>query len=124
MRSIAVRTHYGKRVGRFTYDGTVKVEFDDRVLAHLQVVITQKLRRGEPFPFTWRNEASLGDGRTSVWLHPNASLVYSYHGSRQPALNRAWLEALTQTANSTAGLHLVPEPVGTDGSATGEVLTG
>lgn len=108
-------------MGRFNYDGNVKVDFDDRLLAHLQVVITQKLRRGEPFPFTWRNEPSLGDGRTTVWLHPNASLVYKFNGSRQPALNRAWLEALTHAANSTAGLHVVPEP---EGAYTGEVMTG
>ncbi len=108
-------------MGRFNYDGSVKVDFDDRVLAHLQVVITQKLRRGEPFPFTWRNDASLGDGRTTVWLHPSASLVYKYSGSRQPQLNRAWLEALTQTANSTGGLYVVPEP---DGAHAGEVFTG
>ena len=108
-------------MGRFNYDGSVKVDFDDRVLAHLQVVITQKLRRGEPFPFTWRNDASLGDGRTTVWLHPHASLVYKYSGSRQPALNRAWLEALTHAANSTAGLHIVPEP---EGANAGEVMTG
>jgi len=116
-----VPTHYGRGVGRFTYDGTVKVDFDDRVLAHLQVVISQKLRRGEPFPFTWRNDASIGDGRTTVWLHPSASLVYRYSGSRQPAINRAWLEALTQAANSTGGLTLVPEP---EPGAPVETITG
>ena len=120
-KSPGERTRYGRGVGRFNYDGSVKVDFDDRVLAHLQVVITQKLRRGEPFPFTWRNEPSLGDGRTTVWLHPYASLVYKYSGSRQPSLNRAWLEALTQTANSTAGLYVVPEP---DNPSTGAVVTG
>lgn len=109
-------------MGRFTYDGAITVDFDDRVLAHLQVVIGQKLRRGEPFHFTWRNHASLGDGRTSVWLHPNAALVYAYHGSRQPLLNRAWLEALTTIANSTSGLQVVPEPTG--GAAEETIVTG
>ena len=108
-------------MGRFNYDGNVKVDFDDRLLAHLQVVITQKLRRGEPFPFTWRNEPSLGDGRTTVWLHPNASLVYKFNGSRPPALYRARLEAQTHPPNSTAGLHAVPEP---EGAYAGEVMTG
>jgi len=108
-------------VGRFSYDGSVKADFDDRVLAHLQVVISQKLRRGETFIFSWRNDTRVGDGRTVIWLHPNASLVFSYHGSRQPALNRAWLEALTHAANSTSGLQIVPEP---DGPHVGEVLTG
>jgi hypothetical protein len=97
-------------VGKFIYEGSVTVDFDDRVLAHVQIVIGQKLRRGEGFHFTWREDPSLGDGRTSVWLHPAASLVYKYFGSRQPSINRAWLEALTFTANSTNGLYIVPEP--------------
>lgn len=97
-------------MGKFIYEGSVTVDLDDRVLAHVQVVIGQKLRRGEAFHFTWREDPSLGDGRTSVWLHPSAALVYKYFGSRQPNLNRAWLEALTYTANSTSGLHIVPEP--------------
>lgn len=97
-------------MGKFVYDGSVKVDFDDRVLAHLQFVIGNKLRRGEPFHFTWRNDPSIGDGRTTVWVHPHASLVYKYYGSRRPTLNRAWLEALSQTANSPGGLHVVPEP--------------
>lgn len=120
-RSRGAQTHYGRSVGRFSYEGDAKVELDDRVLAHLQVVIGQKLRRSEPFFFTWRNDASLGDGRTTVWLHPQASLVFKFHGSRQPTLNRAWLEALTHTANSGTGLYVVPEPAG---SGTGEVLLG
>ncbi|WP_292830885.1 ATP-dependent DNA ligase [Microbacterium sp.] len=108
-------------MGRFSYEGDAKVDIDDRALAHLQVVIGQKLRRGEPFYFTWRNDASLGEGRTTVWLHPQASLVFKFHGSRQPSLNRAWLEALSHTANSGSGLYVVPEPAV---SATGEVILG
>ncbi|GAA2010959.1 ATP-dependent DNA ligase [Microbacterium ulmi] len=97
-------------MGTFIYEGNVKVDFDDRILAHLQLVIGNKLRRGEAFHFTWRNDASLGDGRTTVWLHPHASLVYKFYGSRKPSLNRAWLDALTYTANSPGGLYVVPEP--------------
>lgn len=111
-------------MGRFTYEGAVSVDFDDRVLAHLQIVIGQKLRRGEPFHFTWRNNPSLGDGRTSVWLHPGAALIYAFHGSRQPSLNRAWLEALTATANSTGGLQLVPEPANSAPQTDESVITG
>jgi hypothetical protein len=39
-------------MGKFVYDGHIKVDFDDRLLAHLQVTITTKLRRGEPFTRT------------------------------------------------------------------------
>ncbi|KZE88610.1 DUF7882 family protein [Microbacterium sp. TNHR37B] len=105
-------------MGKFIYQGSITIDFDDRVLAHLQVVIGQKLRRGESFHFTWREDPSVGDGRTSVWLHPSASLVYRYFGSRQPSLNRAWLEALTYTANSTNGLYIVPEPTESSGDSS------
>lgn len=96
-------------MGRLTYEGFVKVDFEDRLLLHLQTTIGGKLRRGEPFYFTWKEDTTIG-GRTCVWLHPRCSLVYKYYGSRRPNLNPAWVEALTFTANSIAGLHVVPEP--------------
>ena len=97
-------------MGKLTYENSVKVDFEDRALAHLQVVITTKLRRKESFHFTWKDDANAGNGRTSVWIHPEASLVFKYYGSRLPRLNPAWLEALAHAANSPAGLSLVPEP--------------
>ena len=97
-------------MGKFSYDSTVKVDFEDRLLAHLQLVIGAKLRRGESFHFSWRDDPSIGDGRTTIWVHPRATMVYKFYGSRQPSINRAWVEALTVTANSAAGLHIVPEP--------------
>jgi hypothetical protein len=97
-------------MGRLTYDANISADFDDRVLAHLQIVIGSKLRRGESFHFSWRDDASVGDGRTIVWINPGVSLVYKFFGSKTPVINRAWVEALMATANSSAGLHLVPEP--------------
>ncbi|WP_228495614.1 hypothetical protein [Microbacterium sp. VKM Ac-2870] len=43
-------------------------------------------------------------------LHPRVSLVYKFYGSRRPAINRAWVEALIYTANSPSGLYPVAEP--------------
>lgn len=43
-------------------------------------------------------------------MHGGSAMVFKYHGSRQPAINRAWAEALAFTANSPGGLYLVPEP--------------
>ncbi|MGV9195348.1 ATP-dependent DNA ligase [Microbacterium sp. MC2] len=97
-------------MGRFTYQSGTRIDLEDRVLSHLQVVISNKLRRGESFVFTWRDDPSIGDGRTSVWLNPSVALSFKYSGSRQPTLNRAWVEALAVTANSPGGLYIVPEP--------------
>ena len=99
-------------MGRFIYDGVTKAEFEDRALAHLQYVIGIKLRRGEAFHFTWREDPSTGEGRSSVWINPSSSLVYRFSGSRTPSINPAWIDALTVVAASPAGLHLVPEPSG------------
>lgn len=97
-------------MGKFVYDSTVRVDFDDRVLAHLQLVIGAKLRRAESFHFTWKDDASTGDGRTIIWVHPMSSIQYKFYGSRPPAINRAWLDRLTETANSASGLRILPEP--------------
>jgi hypothetical protein len=103
-------------MGRFTYDNALSVEFDDRVLAHIQVVVGAKLRRGESFYFTWIDDESIGDGRTTVWMHPRASLAYKYFGKRAAVLNKSWVDALMLTANSVGGLQLVAEPPDRNGS--------
>jgi hypothetical protein len=104
-------------MGKFTYENSIKIDFEDRLLYHLQTVIGSKLRRNESFYFSWRNDASLGDGRTTVWLHASAGMVFKYYGSRLPKLNRQWLEALAYTANSQSGLYVVPEPAETQEGA-------
>jgi hypothetical protein len=97
-------------MGRFTYGPKITVDFDDRVLVHLQTVISAKLRRGESFMFTWIDDDSTGDGRTSVWLHPATAIGFKYFGKRVPHINRQWIELLMLSANSVGGLHIVPEP--------------
>ena len=107
---VARETEQRRTMGTFIYEGHQKAEIEDRALIHLQLVITAKLRRGEPFPFTWREDMSVGGGRTTVWLHEHSSITFKYHGSRQPPINRAWTDALAFTANAPSGLYLTPEP--------------
>jgi len=96
-------------MGTLTYDSKLVVQFDDRVLAHLQAVIWSKLRRGENFSFTW-TDGSGTFGRSSIWLSPTIPLAFEYFGGRPPKLNTAWTEVLTKLANSASGLTIVPEP--------------
>lgn len=96
-------------MGKFVYGRDTSATFEDRLLLHLQLVIGMKLRRGESFTFSWKHDPSVDDGRTTVWLHPRSSIVFTYSGSRRSQVNRAWLEALMFTANQPAGLHVVPE---------------
>ena len=97
-------------MGKLTYDSTLTADFEDRTLAHIQVVVGAKLRRGESFYFTWRDDPQAGGGRSTIWLHPGIPIAYKYFGSRSPTLNREWIEALMATANSSGGLQIVPEP--------------
>ncbi|KZC95739.1 MULTISPECIES: DUF7882 family protein [Clavibacter] len=97
-------------MGTFKYDSTLTAEFDDRLLAHLQLVIGAKLRRGENFYFSWRDDVEVGDGRTTIWMHNSLPLVFKYHGSRVPPINRKWVDALMTTANSPGGLLIMREP--------------
>lgn len=93
-------------MGVFVYDRDFEVDIEDRTLAHLQVVIVDKLRRRERFPLV------LQDGRQErvIWMSPETPLQFVYHGNRHPVLNRAWLEVLAEAAGSTHGLTVVPEP--------------
>lgn len=38
-------------------------------------------------------------------------LQFHFSGSRQPRINRHWVEELMQVASGPAGLSIVPEPV-------------
>jgi hypothetical protein len=92
---------YGERQRRF--------EIDDRTLAHLQLVISAKLRRRESFFFSVRDDDGAG-GRISIWMSPMVPLHFKYYGSRQPGINRRWIEMLHDAANSAAGLIVLEEP--------------
>ena len=98
-------------MGTLVYGPALTLSFDDRALAHLQLVITAKLRRGESFVFSF--EEARGDevGRTTVWMHADIPMIYRYDTTRMPAINREWLESLTAAASSAQGLMLTEEPV-------------
>lgn len=98
-------------MGKFIYSSSSRVlEIDDRTLAHLRVAVLNKLRRSESFAMTWEHGVENGSGRTTMWLHQSIPLQFVFSGNRPPKLNRVWIEQLLLSANSTAGLQLVPEP--------------
>jgi len=95
-------------MGSLRYDNIV-IEFDDRLLAHLQVVIALKIRRGESFFMAWRDSAETGDGHSSIWVHPAQNLYFKFDGSRFPKINPAWVDAMMASANSSKGLLIMTE---------------
>lgn len=87
------------------------VQFDDRTLAHLQIVIGAKLRLRQPFFFSWLDAVDIGGGRGSIWLDATIPLAFNYTKSERQRINREWLELLMTSANSNVGLQLMSEPI-------------
>lgn len=96
-------------MGYLVYDGDTRISFDDRVLAHPEVVIVNKLRRRESFSVSWREAADTGGGRNSIWLDVSIPLRFHFDGSRQPTLDRRWVERLAESASGPSGLIVVGE---------------
>ncbi|PZE36734.1 ATP-dependent DNA ligase [Curtobacterium sp. MCSS17_006] len=105
-------------MGQLIYDGRpLDLRIDDRALTHLQIVIVNMLRRDHRFAFSWKDDVVHGNGRSTIWLHPNVSLHFKFTGSRVPSINRSWLEDLYASATSGSGLVLTPEPADTSTAA-------
>ena len=103
-------------MGHLIY-GNMKIDFEDRVLAHLQIVIVNKLRRQESFAVSWRDSTEIGDGRSAIWIDPSISLYFKFDGSRVPEIDRQWLSELASSADSSTGLIVT----GPDGEAVAAV---
>lgn len=95
-------------MGTISYDGLF-VEIDDRTLAHLQIVIVNKLRRGDAFLMSWRDAIGAGAGRSSIWLHPYVLVHFKFDGSKAAHINEEWLADLTASADSSRGLVVTAE---------------
>ena len=86
------------------------IEFDDRLLAHLKVVVFAKFRRNESFGLSWNHGTPGGGGRTSIWLHQSICVRFVFSGARQATLNRTWIDDMMLGANTAAGLLVGVEP--------------
>lgn len=95
-------------MGTLKYDG-VTVDFDDRLLAHLEIVIVQKLRRQEPFLMTWQDDEGQAGGRSGIWLHPAANMFFHFAGKEKVEIDHDWLMKLMASANSAMGLFVADE---------------
>ncbi|WP_285114536.1 hypothetical protein [Leifsonia sp. fls2-241-R2A-40a] len=88
--------------------GGADYDFSDRTLAHLQVVITSKLRRRESFALSWIREDD--GGRETIWVDNGFPIRFRYDEGAIAPLNREWLEVLMDGTHRPNGLLLTPEP--------------
>lgn len=97
-------------MGTLLYGTALTLTFDDRVLAHLQVVIVQKLRRHDSFLFSWKESQENGGGRAALWMNHNIPIIFNYQKHQGIHLNAVWVDILARSANSPQGLMLTGEP--------------
>ena len=82
-------------------------EIDDRTLAHVELVVLAKLRRNESFALTL--DAEKGEGRSTLWINASSTLRFDF-SAQSHDINRVWLDELIDSANTTLGMRIVPEP--------------
>lgn len=72
-------------------------------MAHLQLAIVAKLRKGEAFLLTSTIGPAEGSGRYAAWIDSGVPISFRYEGSRPISINRAWLDAMIERSYTIAG---------------------
>lgn len=94
-------------MGHLYYGSTSEpIEIPDSLLAHLKVVITTKLRRGESFTLAWRHEGNAQPGRSAIWLQPSIPLRFVFDSPDPEQLRASALQDFVNQANSSGGLNV------------------
>ncbi|MEX8032891.1 hypothetical protein AB6V29_07660 [Microbacterium sp. 20-116] len=95
---------------------TEPISIDDRMLAHVKVVVATKLRRGESFTLSWVHGQDEPTGRSTIWLQPSIPLRFVFDSEQPEALDQNLLKRMANDANSSRGLSLdiaLDEPAAT-----------
>lgn len=82
---------------------TESVRIPDRLLSHIKVVTTTKLRRGESFTLSWAH-ADGTPGRSTLWLQPAIAMRFVFDTAEPETLNSVALKSMAEMANSASGL--------------------
>jgi len=80
------------------------IEMPDRILAHLKVLISTKLRRSESFPLSWDHIVDGVVERSSIWLHCSIPLEFRMDAEAAGQLDRTYLQQLADAANTSTGI--------------------
>jgi hypothetical protein len=96
-------------MGTLTYGFGRELKLDDRVLAHLQLAITTKLRAHECFMLDLDGALDDDTARRCVWIESGIPLEFQFDDRRPQALNRHWVEALVRSAQGARGMRVMGE---------------
>jgi hypothetical protein len=82
---------------------TESIQIPDRLLAHIKVVATTKLRRSESFTLSWTHVDGT-PGRSTLWLQPAIALRFVFDSAEPESLSSSTLKTMADMANSSGGL--------------------
>ena len=91
-------------MGRLIYRDKASFDIDDRLLAHLRIVIMNKLRRNEGFML--QVPVTEGVRQASLWVHASNARVLQFYGGRAPAIDRELVDQMMHDASGPDGLTL------------------
>lgn len=92
-------------MGRLYYGNTTEaIVLPDRMLAHLKVIASTKLRRSESFTVSWTHADESSEGRATIWVHCSIPLRFEFDRAGAESIDRAYLEKLAQDATTSTGI--------------------
>ena len=108
-------------MGYLFYGSTAEpIEIPDRLLAHIKLVVSTKLRRSESFMFSWRHPDA-ASARSTIWMQPAIPLRFVFHSDAE-IIDSSVLRRLAEAANSSKGLvvdlDMLDHPAGSKELAT------
>lgn len=99
----AVARSYHSGVAKLLYSPGMSVDVEDRLLAHVRIVMMTKLRRGESLVL---HVPASGGGTNSLWISPSMALALQFYGSRAPELDRELIDDMMRAASGAEGLTI------------------
>ncbi|MGO3147847.1 MAG: DUF7882 family protein [Leucobacter sp.] len=97
-------------MGILIYGNTLKLDIDDRTLAHVRSIVFAKLRAQEAFPFTVvRITDKQACESTSFWISSDTPIVFQLSDDGPKELSREWIEELMKSSYENRGLVISVE---------------
>jgi hypothetical protein len=86
--------------------GPDQFEFDDDILAHVQLTVASKLRRGERFFMSWRLATFQGSGRHALWIDSGVPLRIRFNEADPQPIDQDRLNRLLATSLLPTGMNI------------------
>jgi hypothetical protein len=81
-------------------------EINDVALAHLRLVVNQKIRKRESFYVNWIREPSAGSGRVTIWVSPDLPIAFHVPELSKADWHPEWVQQMLEEGHSSHGISV------------------